>query len=156
MINITINITIWPYTERARAVSRGQFSQKTAIFLGKLANTNLVCANINSVCASWASCSEVEFFTTFLGKLNFNSPKKVILFWGNFFSSQLIFTKQMQYGRSGLVGGSVPPCPLSLGRSFSWVWTCVFWIWCAYAEFAEANFAKKCHNFGTFTPSLTS
>ena len=44
---ITTNITIWPYTERARAVSRGQFPQKSATFLGKLANTNLVCANTN-------------------------------------------------------------------------------------------------------------
>ena len=46
-IYIATNITIKPDPERVRAVSRGQFSQKSATFLGKLANTNLVCANTN-------------------------------------------------------------------------------------------------------------
>ena len=48
-----------------RAVSRCQFSQKSATFLGKLANTNLVCANTNKACASWAPCAAVEILLLF-------------------------------------------------------------------------------------------
>ena len=156
MINITTNITIWPYTERAHAVSRGQFPQKSATFLGKLANTNLVCANTNSVCASWASCSEVEFLLLFWENQILIFPKKWYFFWEiSLLPNQFLLSKCNTVGQ-GWSGVRFPPGPLSLGRSFSWVWTCVFWIWRARAEFPEANFAKNCHNVGTFTPSPTS
>jgi len=133
---IATNITIWPYTERARAVSWGQFPQKSATFLGKFANTNLVCANTNSICASWASCSEVEI---------------LLLFWENpilkwYFFGQISLlpspcpTKQLQYGRSGSVRGSIPPW--SIVARYSVVF-----------EHLSSEFPTNLSQFSGFTPS---
>ena len=62
--------------------------------------------------------------------------------------------------RSGLVGGSIPPGPVSLGRSFSCVCACVSCIWRARGvrhNFGILSpspiFPKICHYFGTLTPS---
>ena len=99
-------------TQSARAVSRGQFPPKSATFLGILANTNLVCTNTNSVCASWASCSEVEI---------------LLLFWANFSSPQSV-SHQATAVRSVGVGQGFDS-PLVHCRSvFSCVWACVFWV----------------------------
>ena len=61
-------------------------------------------------------------------------------------------TKQMQYGRSGLVGGSIPP--------WSNVVQYISWIWCIRGyrhNFGTLTpspiFPKICHYFGTFPPS---
>ena len=58
----------------------------------------------------------------------------------------------MQYGRSGLVGGSIPP--------WSNVVQYISWIWCIRGyrpNFGTLTpspiFPKICHYFGTFTPS---
>jgi len=156
LINITPNITIWPYTERARAVSRGQFPHKSATFLGKLANTNLVCANTNSVCASWASCSEVEFLLLFWENPILIFPKKWYFFWEiSLLPNQFLLSKCNTVSQ-GWSGVRFPPGLLSLGRSFSWVWTCIFWIWRARARSFPRLILQKFVNFGTFTPSPTS
>ena len=79
-----------------------------------------------------------------------------MFFWENLSSPQSVshYTNVGQ-GRSG---GSIPPGPLSLGKSFSWVWTCVSWIWRACGvrhNFGTLTpspiFPKICHYFGTFT-----
>ena len=95
-------ITIWLYTECARAISRAQISQKSATNFGTFTKTSSVCANINSVCTSWA-----PWIHDFLGNFRFAFPKKVIGFWKKSSSPQSVY----HWANPRTVGGSIPLGP---------------------------------------------
>jgi hypothetical protein len=65
----TTNITIWPYTERARAVPEANFPKNPATFLGKCANTNSVRIQTQSVLPEPRARRSKFYY--FFGKIQF-------------------------------------------------------------------------------------
>ena len=105
---ITTNITIWLYTERARAVSEPKFPKKSATILGLL-RRHLQSVRIQTEAAlpePLARRSQIHYFFGNFRILRF--PQKC-RFWGKFPLPSQCTTGQMQHGRSRTVGGSIPP-----------------------------------------------
>ena len=83
-------------------------------------------------------------YTTFLGHSILIFPKMWCFFGKILFSPISVPLRKCSTVGQGRSGVRFPPGPLSLGRSLSWVWICVSWIW-------RARGVR--HNFGTLTPS---
>ena len=111
---MTTDITIWPYTERARARNFSKpISLKFSNIFGEIGEYKLsLCEYKLSLCFLSPLLGGRKFIT-FLGKSNFDFPKKVMLFGKMLFFSPV----SVPLSKCSTVG--------QVGRGFDYPWSTV-------------------------------
>jgi hypothetical protein len=107
-IIITTDITIWLYTESARAVSRAQISPKSATILG-LSRRHLQSVRIQIESVFPEPPARRSKIHCFFGNFRFAFPKKAIVILVFFSSPQSAYHWANAARRSRTVRGSIPP-----------------------------------------------